>query len=185
MAREAEAVDTASVAAIEPRLHLVRRIGLACALFAVLSLGACSLLPAEHAPDPVKQPPLGLIARTPNSLTFNFRAYTKPGAAPAGLAFWLGDKEHTIVTPGTEHGITVLENTPDGLFWTIEWAAEGVFAKTAHLRAGPILLKDFAFRPDPLVPDTFGRIAVAEGARPGQPKMTLYLSIANFDIGMK
>ncbi len=185
MAKKAEAVETALVAVIAPRLRLARRIGLACALLAILSLGACSLLPAEHAPDPVKDPPLRLIARTPNSLTFNFRAYSKPGAAPAALAFWLGDKEHTIVTPGTEHGITVVENTPDGLFWTTEWAAEGVFAKTAHMRSGPMVLNDFAFRPDPLVPDTFGRIAVADGARPGQPKMTLYLSIANFDIGMK
>jgi hypothetical protein len=185
MAAKAEAADAAPVAAVAPRLRLARLSGLACALLAILSFSACSLLPAEHAPDPAKEPPLGLISRTPNSLTFNFRAYSKPGAAPAALAFWLGDKEHTIVTPGTEHGITVLENTPDGLFWTTEWAAEGVFAKTAHMRAGPILLKDFAFRPDPLVPDSFGRIAVAEGARPGEPKMTLYLSIANFDIGMK
>ena len=180
-----EEVETVSVAALESRPRVARVTGLACALLALLSFGACSMLPAEHAPDPIKEPSLRLIAREPNRLTFKFRAYTKPGTAPAGLTFWLGDKEYTIMSVGAEHGTTVLENTPEGLFWTTEWPAEGVFAKTAHMRSGPMLLSDFAFRPDPLVPDTYGRFAVGDGARPGQPKVTIYLSIANFDIGMK
>lgn len=185
MAKKAETVQAAAVAALEPCERLAHVAALAWALLALVSLGACSLLPAEHPPDPIKDPALQLIAREPNRLTFKFYAYSKPGTAPAGLAFWLGDKEHTIVSPGAEHGTTVLESTPEGLFWTTEWPAEGVFSKTAHMRAGPIPLNDFAFRSDPLVPDAFGRLAIADAARPGQPKMTLYLSIANLDIGMK
>ena len=177
-------VETATVAALELRPRLARLTGLACALLALLSFGACSILSAEHAPEPIKDPNLRLIAREPNCLTFKFRAYSKPHTAPAGLAFWLGDREHTIMSLAAEHGTTVLENTPEGLFWTTEWPAEGIFVKAAHMRAGPMLLSDFAFRPDPLVSDAFGRLAIGDGARPGQPKVTVYLSIANLEIGM-
>jgi hypothetical protein len=183
MPKEVEAAASAAVAASEPSSRLTRLAALACALLA-FSFGACSALPAEHPPDP-NSPAILLIARTPNSLTFSFRAYTPSGAAPAGLTLWLGDKERTIASPGAEHGTTVLESTPEGLYWTTDWPAEGVFGKNAHLRSGPIPLNDFAFRPDPLVWDAFGRLAVADGARPGQPKIALSLSIANFDIGMK
>jgi hypothetical protein len=185
MARKVDAVQTAIVAAQAPSSRLSRAAGLACALLGIFSFGGCSLLPAEHAPNPANEPSLTLIARTPTSLTFKFRAYAKPGMAPAGLALWLGDKERTIASPDIEYGTTVLENTPDGLLWTTEWPAEGVLGKAAHLRSGPIQLSDFAFRPDPLVCDAFGRLAVADAARPGQPKFTIYLSIANLDIGMK
>jgi hypothetical protein len=185
MAGRAEGRDIASALPSGICSHFAARVaGLACALLALVSLGACSLLPAEHAPDPAARKLL-LIARTPNSLTFKFRAFTPRGGAPSGLTLWLGDKERTISSPGNEYGTTVLENTPEGLLWTAEWPAEGVFGKAGHLRSGPIQLTDFAFRPDPLVWDAFGRVAVADAARPGQPKFTLYLSVSNLDIGMK
>ena len=182
MAKQAEA---ATVAALERGPRIVRMSGLACALLAALSFSACSLLPEEHAPNPATEPVIALVARTPNSMTFKFRAYARRGAPPAGLALWIGDKDHTIASPGAEFGTTTLESTPEGLIWTTEWPAEGVFSKAGHMRAGPIQLTDFAFRPDPLVWDAFGRLAVADGARPGQPKAAIYLSISNLNVGMK
>ncbi|MGD0999157.1 MAG: hypothetical protein ABSA67_00545 [Candidatus Brocadiia bacterium] len=182
MTKKAEAVETASIAALRPRRRLARLAGLACVLLALLSFGACSILPAEHATDPARERSLRLIAREPNRLTFKFVAHSRPGAAPVGLTFWLGDKEHTIISLSAERGTTVLEYTPEGLFWTTEWPPEGVFAKTGHMRAGPMPLSDFAFRPDPLVPDADGRLAIADGARPGGPKVTIYLSIADFEL---
>jgi hypothetical protein len=158
--------------------------GLACAMLALLSFGACSALPKERAPDP-NQLPIVLVSRTPSSLTFHFRAYSPSGGPPSGLTLWLGDKERTIASPGVEYGTAVIESTPEGLIWTVNWPAEGVFGKDGHLRSGPIQLSDFAFRPDPLVWDAFGRVAIADGARPGQPKMAIYLSISNLEAGTK
>ena len=180
MARKAEAVETATAAIPEARPSPARLAGLACALLALLSFGACSILPAEHEPGPNKEAGLRLVAREPNRLTFKFVVRSKPGAQ-AGLTFWLGGKEHTIVSLGSERGITMLECTPDGVFWTTEWPPEGAFAKPTHMRAGPIPLSDFAFRPNPLVPDADGRLPIADGARPGEPKVTIYLSIADFE----
>ncbi len=179
MAKKAEAVETATVAALKLTPSLAHLAALSCALLALLSFNACSILPAEHEPGPTKGPSIRLITREPNRLTFKFVAWSKPGAAPAGLTLWLGDKEHTVVSMGSERGTTMLEYTPDGVFWTAEWPPESAFGKPAHMRSGPMPLTDLAFRPDPLVPDADGRLPIADAARPGQPKLTIYLSISD------
>jgi len=184
MTSKAEAAVIAPVRVPENLSLLARMCGLTCTLVAVLSFSACSILPAEHAPNP-SVPAISLIARTSNSLTFKFRAYQARGTAPAGLTLWLGEKERTIISPSIEYGTTVIESTPEGLYWTTDWPAEGVLGKAAHLRQGPIQLNDFAFRPDPMVWDAFGRLAIADGARPGSPKMAIYLSISNLAVGAK
>ena len=180
MPKNPEAVDAATAAVAAPSRILARLAGLACALIALVTFGACSILPAEHERGPNKEPGIRLVAREPNRLTFKFVVRSKPGAT-AGLTFWIGDKEHTFVSAAADRGTTVLEYTPDGLIWTTECPPEGVFAKPAYLRTGPISLNDFAFRPDPLVPDADGRLPIADGARPGEPKVTIYLSIADFE----
>jgi hypothetical protein len=53
------------------------------------------------------------------------------------------------------------------------------------MSAGTIVLSDFAFRTGPLAPGADGRIALGDGARPGQPKVTIYLSTADLDFGAK
>jgi hypothetical protein len=185
MSEKANAGDAATVAAPGPHPRFARLTALACTLLALLSAGACSVLPPEHASDLSMAERLRLTAREPYRLTFKFDAYTKAGSKTGGIALWLGDKEHTVMTLPSPRGATTVEYTPGGLYWTMDCQPDGVFSTGSRMAAGPMLLNDFAFRSGPLVPETDGRIAIGEGARPGQPKVTVYLSIEDFGIGMK
>ena len=185
MSKQAEAVETVTVAHREPSPRCTRLTALACGLLALISAGACSSLPPEHTSDLSMTERLRLTSREPYRLTFKFDAYTKAGATTGGVALWFGDKEQTVMNLPSPRGTTAVEYTPGGLYWVTECQAEGFFGSRSSLRFGPVPLSDFAFRSGPLAPQVDGRIPIGDGARPGQPKVIIYLSIADFGIGMK